>query len=71
MRSTDGGVTWTAIRGVAEVYAFGFGKAQSTYPTIYIAGWVKGQYGIWSSVERGPLMGKGSEKTLPSARWTR
>jgi len=53
MRSTDGGATWRAIPDVKEVYAFGFGKAEKTYPTIFIAGWVRGQYGIWSSADEG------------------
>ncbi|HEY8153971.1 MAG TPA: hypothetical protein VII72_07580 [Myxococcota bacterium] len=58
MRSTDGGVTWTAMPGVSEVYAFGFGKAQRTYPTIYIAGWVNGAYGIWGSGNEGSSWAK-------------
>ena len=53
MRSTDAGVTWSAIRDVREVYAFGFGKAEKTYPTIFIAGWVRAGYGIWSSADEG------------------
>ena len=55
MRSTDGGVTWTTIPNVLEVYAFGFGKEApgTTYPAIYIAGWVGGVYGIWQSTNEG------------------
>ena len=53
LRSTDGGVTWSAISGVAEVYAFGFGKADGAYPTIFIVGWVRGAYGIWRSADEG------------------
>ena len=53
MRSTDGGASWSAIDGVREVLAFGFGKAEKTYPTISIAGWVRGAYGIWSSADEG------------------
>src|SRR5262249_26051206 len=51
MRSTDGGVRWAAVPNVLEVYAFGFGKELqgSRYPTIFIAGWVRGVYGIWRS----------------------
>ncbi len=51
MRSTDGGSTWTAVPNVDEVITFGFGSAApgQSYPTIYIAGWVNGVYGIWQS----------------------
>jgi hypothetical protein len=50
-RSIDGGSTWTVVPNVLEVHAFGFGKvsAGAAYPTIYIAGWVQGVYGIWRS----------------------
>jgi hypothetical protein len=50
-RSTDGGGSWTAIPNVAEVSCFGFGKSAtpSGYPSIYIAGYVNGVYGIWQS----------------------
>jgi hypothetical protein len=52
-RSTNGGATWTDVPNVAEVHAFGFGKAAAgaNYPTIFIAGWVNGSYGIWRSVD--------------------
>jgi photosystem II stability/assembly factor-like uncharacterized protein len=55
VRSTDGGATWKELPGVLEVHAFGFGKEApgSTYPTVFIAGWVKGAYGIWSSTNEG------------------
>lgn len=51
MRSTDGGVTWTEVANVLEVYAFGFGKAAtgSDYPAIFIAGYVNSVWGIWRS----------------------
>jgi len=48
-RSTNGGANWTSVPNVLEVRAFGFGKALTNYPTIFIAGWVKGIYGIWRS----------------------
>jgi photosystem II stability/assembly factor-like uncharacterized protein len=51
MRSTDGGATWRAVPNVFEVRAFGFGKPLDGYPTIFIAGWVKGAYGIWRSAD--------------------
>jgi hypothetical protein len=50
-RSTDGGTTWTTVPNVLEVYSFGFGDEQqpANYPSIFIAGWVNGQWGIWLS----------------------
>lgn len=55
MRSTDGGTRWTPIPNVREVYDFGFGKAATSdgYPTIYIAGWVNREYGVWESDNQG------------------
>ena len=52
-RSTDGGVTWQIIPGVDQVSDITFGKAASgnTVPTIYLAGFVHGKYGIWRSVD--------------------
>ena len=51
MRSTNQGVTWTAVPNVEEVSCFGFGAAApgQSYPTIYIVGWVNNVYGIWQS----------------------
>ena len=49
MRSINGGVLWSAVPGVLEVSAFGFGKALTIYPAIYIVGWVHGTYGLWRS----------------------
>jgi hypothetical protein len=50
-RSTDGGATWTAVANVQEVFTFGFGAAASgsSYPTIYIVGYVNNVYGVWQS----------------------
>lgn len=55
MRSTDGGSTWTAVPDVLEVYSFGFGKAKTAngYPTIFVAGYVKSEWGIWRSDDDG------------------
>jgi hypothetical protein len=41
-RSTDNGVTWTAVPNVAEVADFAFGKTYpgASYPTLYIHGYV-------------------------------
>jgi hypothetical protein len=49
MRSVDGGETWDIVPNVLEVRAFGFGKERTSYPTIFIVGWVEGKYGIWRS----------------------
>ena len=49
MRSTDGGATWTAVDGVLEVHAFGFGKGDGDTAALYVAGWVHGDYGVWHS----------------------
>jgi hypothetical protein len=53
VRSTDGGATWTAVPNVLGVLTFGFGAPAISggYPTIYIAGWVNGVYGIWRSTD--------------------
>ena len=49
-RSTDFGVTWTALTSTGEVFCIGFGKpASGGYPAIYIAGYVGGVYGIYRS----------------------
>jgi photosystem II stability/assembly factor-like uncharacterized protein len=52
-RSTDGGVTWTILRGVNHVDDIGFGKAAagSAYPTIFLSGRVGGRYGLWRSTD--------------------
>jgi hypothetical protein len=52
MRSTNQGVTWTAVPNVLEVSCFGFGMAApgQTNPTLYIVGWVNNVYGIWQSI---------------------
>jgi photosystem II stability/assembly factor-like uncharacterized protein len=55
MRSTDGGLTWSAVPNVLEVYAFGFGKEApgGSHPSLFIAGWVRGAYGLWHSDDGG------------------
>lgn len=52
-RSTDAGSTISAMAGVAEVYAFGFGKQcpTKTYPAVYIAGYVSSIWGIYRSCD--------------------
>ena len=52
-RSTDHGSTWSAVRNVTDVWAFGFGKAApgQSYPAIYIAGYVGKIWGIYRSID--------------------
>lgn len=50
---TDSGLqTWKAIANVGGVLAFGYGAAApgNDYPTVFLAGWVKGVYGVWRGV---------------------
>lgn len=51
LRTTDGGANWSVVPNVKEVYHFGFGKPMpsSSYPTIFIVGWVNNQFGVWRS----------------------
>ncbi len=51
VHSTDQGITWTPVPKVLEVVSFGFGKEApgAKYPTLYIAGWVRNEWGIWES----------------------
>ena len=53
MHSTDGGATWTAVPGVKEVGTFGFGApATAGGPaSVYMVGYVNGDYGIWQSTD--------------------
>lgn len=55
VRSVDGGATWTSINTICCVHALGFGKPAVTggYPTLFAAGTVGGQYGIWRSIDEG------------------
>lgn len=66
MRSVDGGASWTAVPGVLEVYAFGFGKAATgrDYPAIYIAGYVNGSWGLWRSVDNAVTWAKIGDQPL-------
>ena len=53
--STDGGAAWTQVPGIELAANVGIGKAQSTggYPTLYAAGTVAEQTGIYRSVDQG------------------
>jgi hypothetical protein len=52
-RSIDAGATWIAVPNVTRVLNYGFGKPLTVggYPTIFLAGKVNGQYGIWRSTD--------------------
>jgi hypothetical protein len=51
LRTHDGCKSFTKIAGVQCVYAFGFGKAapHSDYPTVYFAGLLRNNWGIYRS----------------------
>lgn len=49
VRSTDGGVTWTKVANVAEVWKFGFGPTVGSYNRVWIYGWVSNVLGVWYS----------------------
>jgi hypothetical protein len=51
-RSTDYGVTWTAIAGFNEPHAIGVGKGlPGAYPAIYVVGHRGSQYGFWRTTD--------------------
>jgi xyloglucan-specific exo-beta-1,4-glucanase len=54
-RSKDGGTTFTKFPGVTTALGLSFGKAAPgrTNPTVYVAGVINGQEGIWRSVDEG------------------
>ncbi|HOQ05125.1 MAG TPA: xyloglucanase [Anaerohalosphaeraceae bacterium] len=51
--SADRGETFQKIKSVERICAFGFGKAAPgrEYPVLYLVGIVKGQYGIFRSID--------------------
>lgn len=51
MRSTDGGATWTTLTTIDTVrgFDFGVGSPGSTYPAIYVIGYVGGVRGVYRS----------------------
>jgi len=49
MHSLDGGATWTPVPDVQEALTLGFGKGRGDYPAIVLAGYVRGEYGVWRS----------------------
>lgn len=63
LHSTDGGVTWPALSGVTNVYAFGFGAAYpgKSFPTVYISGSVSGVYGLYRNID---VLGSGTWQLL-------
>ncbi len=62
-RSVDGGITWTDVPNVTRVLAHGFGKPLMAggYPTIFVAGTVNRQYGIWRSTDNAATWGRISD----------
>jgi hypothetical protein len=67
--SSNGGATWNGLSNVKEVLTFAIGAAApgSSYPTIYIAGWVNVAgtytYGWWKCTNFNPA-------SLGSETWT-
>jgi hypothetical protein len=55
-RSTDGGASFSLLRGVRYAAAVGFGKAApgADYPTVYIWGEVGGVRGVFRSTDAAP-----------------
>jgi hypothetical protein len=53
--SNNGGATWISIADTAEPRAIGVGAIApgSDYPTVYMVGWYRYQYGIWRSTSNG------------------
>lgn len=52
-RSTDSGATATKVSSVTAAYRVGFGKALTTYPTIFLHGIVSGTTGFFMSTDQG------------------
>jgi len=52
-RSLDGGATWVTLPGIDQVDDVGFGKPAlgGEYPTIFVSGRIKGQFGLWRSID--------------------
>jgi hypothetical protein len=52
-RSTDGGVTFTALPDVGEPLAFGFGAPAHPggYPVLFMEGYYKGEPGMWMTAD--------------------
>jgi hypothetical protein len=39
--TSNAGSTWTLVTNMGQCYSVGFGKAEVSYPDIYVAGWLK------------------------------
>src|SRR4029079_4642115 len=52
-RSKNGGASWTEIPNVAEPIAIDLGAIAPgrSYPTLYMVGWVRNEYGVWRSID--------------------
>ncbi|AHF90641.1 sialidase [Opitutaceae bacterium TAV5] len=70
-RSTDGGVTWTAIAGLRQALNIGLGKARTPegYPTLFVAGIQDGQHGIYRSTDEGQTWDKIGDWPLGITDW--
>ncbi|HSI82788.1 MAG: WD40/YVTN/BNR-like repeat-containing protein [Candidatus Methylacidiphilales bacterium] len=64
--SKDGGATWTKKEAVTIAFNVGLGKSKTEggYPTLYIAGVVDGQHGIYRSTDEGTTWEKLSNYPL-------
>ena len=52
--STDGGETWSAVSGAEDISVMGFGAPLvDDVPTLFLAGTIDGQRGIWRSPDIG------------------
>ncbi|CAM3123537.1 sialidase [Rariglobus hedericola] len=58
--STDGGATWRAAPGVEKAFNVGLGKSQKPggYPSVYVAGVMRGETGIFRSTDEGKTWDK-------------
>ena len=54
-KSGQGNLTFDRLPGVEQIQAFGFGKAapHHDYPALYLAGTVRGQAGVFRSIDAG------------------
>jgi photosystem II stability/assembly factor-like uncharacterized protein len=54
-QTMDGGATWKVLPHIDRVDDLAFGKAAAGKddPTIYLSGYIRGNYGIWRSIDAG------------------
>jgi hypothetical protein len=70
-RSTDGGVTWSAVPGIQQAVTVALGKARKEggYPTVFVAGVSGGQTGIFRSTDEGKTWDKMGDYPLGIFDW--